>query len=208
MSTKAEWLAKGEEIGRTASDDCFRIGEWLCFGEENFLPQRPTDGGKKALRLYLANRRSAWEKLLSEASSATHLSETSLRQYARVVRRKVKVEGLTFAHHLEACRAHTVDEKGKRHFDATGALWILTKAKEQGWTVNQTRAEAQRQWPESARAVEPFDLVRSAMDKLLKGTSFTIRISIYEQLIADAREQIKLAEDNAKADVALFNTDF
>jgi transcription initiation factor TFIIIB Brf1 subunit/transcription initiation factor TFIIB len=63
---------------------------------------------KKAKRIYFANRRANWLALIREAAQVTNLTETTLRQYARVARHCVQVEGLSFGHHIEALRARTM----------------------------------------------------------------------------------------------------
>jgi hypothetical protein len=46
--------------------------------------------------------------LIREAALVTNLTETTLRQYARVARHCVQVEGLSFGHHIEGLRARTM----------------------------------------------------------------------------------------------------
>ncbi len=142
---KTKWLDEGRELGTRANEAGWEIGTWLVRGEELFLDKKPTS--KRALRAYYAVRRQKWEALISEASKATNLAESSLRKYAQVVRRGVKVEGRSFAHHIEVMRAHYFDEKGKRRFDSNAATAILMLAKENNWKVAQTRAEVSRQFP-------------------------------------------------------------
>jgi len=145
--SKLAWLEEGRELGAGASVSCWAVGEWLVKGERAFLEKMPTKGGKKALRAYYARRGDEWLALIKEASEVTNLTETTLRQYARVVRNGVKMDGLPFAHHIEAQRAHYFDEKGKRHFDANGAWCRLQEAKEQGWSVARMRTEMQSKYP-------------------------------------------------------------
>lgn len=148
---KAAWLDEGRALGANASSSCWAVGRWLVRGEEQFLPEEPNS--KKAKRIYFANRRENWEALIREASKVTNLSDSTLKQYARVVRRGAKVGGLSFAHHLEVQRSHFLNEKGKRRFDDSVASEILNLAKEKGWNVAQTRAEVQRRFP-TAKIVE------------------------------------------------------
>lgn len=142
---KTEWLAEGAALGASANKAGWEIGRWLVHGERLFLTKKPT--GKRALRAYYRVYRKEWEDLLAEAAKATNLAESSLRKYAKVVRRGVRVEGLAFAHHIEVMRAHYTDEKDKRRFDSNAATAILMLAKENNWTVAQTRAEVSRQFP-------------------------------------------------------------
>jgi hypothetical protein len=193
MSTKPEWLAKGESIGATASNSCWEVAQWLHYGEEHFLPKRPTVGGKKAIKIYLANRRHNWEELIAEACRATSLSEVTLRQYVRVARNNMRVEGLSFAHHIEACRAKRYNDKGRRIFDAGGAFSILCLAKEKGWTVAETRREAQLRYPVATFPEPIINKARRALDEILKNTPLTARLEIFEQLADELREQIKQA---------------
>jgi hypothetical protein len=197
MSTKTEWLAKGESIGATASNSCWEVAQWLHYGEEHFLPKRPTKGGKKARQIYRANWRANWEALMVEASRATSLSEVTLRQYVRVARNNMRVEGLSFAHHIEACRAHRYNDKGKRIFCADGAFSILLLAKEKGWTVAETRREAQLRYPVATFEEPIINKARRALDEILKNTPLTARLEIFEQLAAELRAQIKQASQPA-----------
>ena len=140
-NTKAAWLAEGKALGARASERDWEIGSWLVRGEQAFLPSAPTS--KKARRVYFAQRMEKWLALVREAAAVTNLSETTLRQYSRVVRKVDRVEGVHFSHHIEVLRCRTIDEKGKPQFNACAAQEILHLAKKtKGWTVADTRAEA------------------------------------------------------------------
>ncbi len=142
---KAEWIDEGMALGARANTSAWEIGRWLVRGEGLFLDEKPTS--KRALRAYYAVRRQKWDALVGEAAKATNLAESSLRKYAKVVRRGVKVEGLSFAHHIEVMRVHYFDEKKKSRFDSNAATAILMLAKDSNWTVAQTRAEVSRRFP-------------------------------------------------------------
>jgi hypothetical protein len=150
--TKEQWRAEGRALSKSASDQSWEIGNWLCRGEELFLGH-PSQTNKKERSLWFARRRDMLNAFMAEAHDVTSLSESTLRQCRRVVKHGVRVEGLMFSHHIEVQRAHYYDEKGKRRFDSAAAKKILNLAKENDWTVLQTRAEVQRQYPTSA-AVE------------------------------------------------------
>ncbi|MGA7078891.1 MAG: hypothetical protein WBQ43_02710 [Terriglobales bacterium] len=142
---KTKWLDEGRELGTRANTSAWEIGRWLVRGEELIGDEKPTS--KRALRAYYRVQREKWEALISEASKATNLAESSLKKYAQVVRRGVKVEGLSFAQHIEVMRAHYFDHEKNRRFDSNAATAILMLAKDNNWTVAQTRAEVSRQFP-------------------------------------------------------------
>ena len=151
--TKAAWLAEGKKLGANASENCWLIGEWLVAGEQTFLGTVPTS--KKAKKKYFTARKANWEALMDDAAKVTGLRDNTLRQYARVVRRGLRVEALSFAHHLEAMRCHTVDAKtNKKNFDAVAAKKILQKAQARTWTVARTREEMQKQFPSAVPSNE------------------------------------------------------
>jgi hypothetical protein len=161
---KAAWLAEGEKLGASASDNCWLIGEWMLEGEEAFLPPMPK--AKKARREWSAGKMQRWEKLIAEAASATGLRDSTIKQYARVVRRGVRVKELTFAHHLEVMRCKQI-VNNKRKFDPYVAKDILKDAVKKNWTVAQTRAEVSRLFPTSA-AVVPNETHLDKAKRLLK----------------------------------------
>ena len=160
VQEKTKWLDEGRELGTRANKAGWEIGRWLVRGEELFLDEKPTS--KRALRAYYAVRREKWLALIRDAAKATNLADSSLRKYAQVVRRRVKVEGLSFAHHIEVMRAHYTDEKGNRGgFDSNAATAILMLAKDSNWTVAQTRAEVSRQFP-----TPNMNIAKDALDRI------------------------------------------
>lgn len=196
---KAEWLAEGAALGARANKSAWEIGRWLVRGEGLFLDEKPTS--KRALRAYYAVRRQKWEALVREAATATNLAESSLRKYAQVVRRGVKVEGLSFAHHIEVMRVHYFEKMGlgeKRRFDSNAATAILMLAKDSNWTVAQTRAEVSRRFPTPNIAQDALDKIK----RILNAVSDDQKQALIEALETEfaamkaAPSQPELFDDN------------
>lgn len=165
LKQKEDWRAEGRRLGQNASEHAWEIGHWLCRGAELFLGE-PSPSNKKERQLWHAQRRENWNAFMAEAAEITSLSESALRQHERVARHTVKVEGLKFTHHLEVQRAHRFDEKGKRRFDSNAALQILNLAKENNWTVAETRAEVQRRYPTSTAGESSLEKVKRLLADL------------------------------------------
>ena len=136
--TKAEWLLEGKALGAKDSINGWEIGKWIIRGEEEFFS---VPSSKKAKRAFFNNCRADWKAFIREAEEVTNLKETTLRQYARVVRNGLRVDGLSLAHHIEVLRAHRI-EKSKRLFDFTAAREILNLALTNKWSALATRADA------------------------------------------------------------------
>jgi hypothetical protein len=164
--TKAEWLAEGAELGAKQSDKAWEIGRWLVTGENLFLPPMPVSKRKK--RAYFGARKIHWLALVDEASKASGLATSSLRQYAKVWRRGTYTNfpELKFGHHIEVMRCHHFDEKGKRHFDSSSAFLILHNAKKGGWSVAQTRAEVSRLFPVAKLAKDALWKIKRIIDSI------------------------------------------
>jgi hypothetical protein len=180
LTTKAEWLAEGAALGARASTSSWEIGQWVVRGEERFLDPMPTS--KKALRKYYANRNANWLGLIREAEAATNLAEATLRKYAQIVRRGVRVEGVHFSHHIEVQRCFLIDEKDRRRFDANAAQGILTLAKENGWKVAQTRAEVQRRFPTPKGVETALEKAKRVMLEILMTVDPQEQIAFLEAL--------------------------
>jgi hypothetical protein len=165
LKQKEDWRAEGRKLGQSASSHAWEIGHWLCRGAELFIGE-PSQTNKKERRLWHAQRRENWNAFIAEAADITNLSDSALRQYARVVRHGVRVDDLKFSHHIEVQRAHRVDEKGKRSFDGTAALQILNLAKENKWTVVQTREEVRRRFPTSTASTSSFEKAKRLLADL------------------------------------------
>ncbi|MGA2647817.1 MAG: hypothetical protein ABSF15_24215 [Candidatus Sulfotelmatobacter sp.] len=186
-------------------------------GEKQFLGEVPTS--KKKRRVYFANSRQNWEALMREASAATNLAEVTLRQYARVVRRGVRVKELSFGHHIEVQRCHYINEKGKRRFDGTVAREILTLAKEKGWVVSETRAECSSRFPTLKMVETALEKTKRIMSESLKTIDGADRLEFLDALAAELtliREQVererdvvilRILEDGEESDPCL-NPDF
>jgi len=181
--TKNEWLSEGKELVERSSRSCWEIGEWFVRGEQLFLEQKPAT--KRALRRYYAARRVRWMELLQEASKNTNLKASTLRQYARVARNGVKVEGLSFAHHLEVQRVCFPDEKGRRLFDGSTAKDLLNLAQSNKWTVTDLRAEVQRRYPSLRPTHSALGKVIRAAQAAIKNEERPEQIKIIELLIAE-----------------------
>ncbi len=164
--TKADWLEKGKELGASASRSAWDVGRWLVEGEDQFLPKMP--GSKRARRAYYRDRKAHWMALFDEASAASGLAASSLRQYANVWRRRTYTvfPDLKFGHHLEVMRCHTIDDDGKRSFDFGSAVGILSAAAENGWSVIQTRAEVSRRYPLPKTAQNAMYKIRRIIDSV------------------------------------------
>lgn len=165
VKAKAEWIDEGAALGARANTSAWEVGRWLVRGEGLFLDEKPTN--KRALRAYYAERREKWEALVREAATVTNLTESSLRKYAKVVRRGVRVEGLSFAHHIEVMRAHYFEKVGlveKRRFDSNAATAILVLAKDSNWTAAQTRAEVSRRFPTSNIAQDALHKIKRILN--------------------------------------------
>jgi hypothetical protein len=204
--TKAEWLAEGKELGESASSKCWEIGKWLVRGEEQFLGPVPTS--KKARRAYFRNRHENWVTLMREAETATNLAEATLRKYAQVARNGVQVEGLPFAHHIEVQRAHFIDEKGKRKFDANAAQEILSLAKEKGWKVADTRAEVKSRFPSPKTVETAMEKTRRFLLEILKTIDLHDRITLLDVLTEEIpviRERVD--RECTEAILRIFNAD-
>jgi hypothetical protein len=121
---------------------------------------------------------------IAEAAEVTSLSESTLRQCRRVVRHGVRVEGLTFSHHVEVQRAHFFDAKEKRLFDGNAALEILNLAKENNWTIMQTRAEVQRRYPTSAAVESVVEKARRKLMEILASVCDQDYVAVIDELLA------------------------
>jgi hypothetical protein len=170
-------------------------------GEEQFLDTMPTN--KKALRKYYANRKANWVGLIREAEVATNLAEATLRKYAQVVRRGVRVDDLHFAHHIEVQRCRLTNEKGKPQFDRSSAWEILTLAKEKGWKVADTRAEVYRRFP-TAKSVEgALEKAKRVMLEILTTVDPQERLAFLEAL----EQEIDAECNNAVVKILLSDDD-
>ena len=200
--TKAEWLEEGKALGARASESGWELGKWLVQGEEQFIG--PVPSSKKAKRTYFANLRANRRELYREAATVTNLKDTTLHQYARVVRHCVRVNGLSIGHHIEAQRARTMQyvnpKRGKElRFDHQAARDLLNLAKDKGWSVAETRKECSRRFPRP-KAVET---VLEKMKRTLKETLRTVddfynRLEFLDGLAAELsqiREQVSLEWD-------------
>lgn len=169
---KAEWLAQGAELGANASRSAWAVGRWLVTGEELFLPPKP--GSKRKQRAYYRDRKAHWLALVDEASKASGLAASSLRQYARVWRRGTYTvfPELKFGHHLEVMRCRFTEENkmlsdGKSGgFDFNAAVGILQAAKEEGWPVARTRAEVSRRFPVQKLALDALWKIKRILDSV------------------------------------------
>jgi hypothetical protein len=200
--TKAEWLEQGKALGAKASDSGWEIGKWLVQGEEQFLGTVPSS--KKAKRIYFANRRANWMALMREAAQVTNLTDTTLRRYASVVRKGVRVEGLSFSHHLEVLRARTMQyvnpkRESELRFDHQAARDILNLAKEKGWTAAETRAEAVRRFPTPQIVGTELEKAKRILAEILKTIAGEAsQLEFLDALTAElsqVREQIVLEGD-------------
>ncbi len=200
--TKAEWLEEGKALGARASDSGWEIGKWLVQGEEQFLGTAPSS--KKAKRIYFANRRANWMALMREAAQVTNLSDTTLRQYASIVRKGVRVEGLSFSHHLEALRARTMQyvnpkRESELRFDHQAARDLLNLAKEKGWTAAETRAEAVRRFPTPKPVESVLQKAKRTLVEILKTVDgYNDKLEFLDALTAElsqVREQVSLEWD-------------
>lgn len=181
--TKEQWRAEGRQLSRGASSQSWEIGRWLCSGEELFLGE-PSQTDKKERKLWWARHRDMLNGFIAEAAEVTSLSESALRQCRRVVRHGVRVEGLTFSHHIEVQRAHFLDEKGKRRFDGNAARKILNLAKEKNWTILQTRAELQRRYPTSAAVESVVEKARRKLMEILSSVCDQDYVAVIDELLA------------------------
>jgi hypothetical protein len=192
QTAKEAWLAEGKALGATTSTSCWEIGQWMVRGEEQFLDTKPTS--KKALRKYYANRRANWLGLLREAEVATNLAEATLRKYAQVVRRGVRVDDLNFAHHIEVQRCRLTNEKGKPQFDRSSAWEILTLAKEKGWKVAETRAEVQLRFPNPKLVETTLEKMRRVLTEILKNVDPSDQLIVLDALA----EELPLMREQAE----------
>jgi len=207
--TKAQWLDEGRELGARASDGGWEIGSWLVRGEQAFLPTEPTS--KKARRVYFAQRREKWLALMNEAAKATNMADQTLRQYARVVRKVDRVDGLSFSHHIEALRCRPIDEKGKPQFNAYAAQELLHLADKEGWTVAETRAEAVRRFPTPKLVENAFQKAKRALLDILKTVDLDQRIDVIDALVEELpliKEQVNRERDEAILKILVSNEPF
>jgi hypothetical protein len=181
--TKEQWRNEGRELSKSASSQSWAIGQWLYSGEELFLGH-PSQTNKKEKKLWWARFRDMLKDYLAEAEAVTGLSESALRQCRRVVRHGVRVEGLSFSHHVEVQRAHIINEKGKRLFDSSAARTILNLAKENKWTVLQTRAEVQRQYPTPAPVESVVEKARRKLMEILSSVCDQDYVAVIDELLA------------------------
>ena len=193
--TKAEWIEKGKVLGATADVSCWAVGAWLVKGERSFLVKPP--GNKKKIREYRWQRKAQWLQLMAEAAEITNLSESALRQYARVVRNfdhQFKVEGLSLAHHNETfrCKKESDRKAGKWVFDISAAHKILTEALEKKWTVAQTRAEARRLFPPAKRVESVIEKAHRLLWAVVDAMRQDEHSNIYDLLIGEL-QQMKAA---------------
>jgi hypothetical protein len=204
--TKAEWRDEGKLLGERASASGWEIGTWLIRGEEAFLGTAPTN--KKERRVYFARRRENWIAFMHEASTITNLADTTLRQYARVARHGVRVDGLPFAHHIEVQRCRPIDEKGKPRFSANAALEILNLAKENNWPVSKTRAEVVRRFPTPKVVETVLDKMRRVLSEILKTVEAGEQLMFLDALADELpliREQVE--KERTEAILRILNDD-
>lgn len=183
--TKASWLAEGKKLGANASANCWLIADWLVEGEQTFIGNAPSS--KKEKRKFWATAKKRWQEMIDDAAKATSLRDATLRQYAKVARRGVRVEGLSFTHHLEVQRCGTKDRTkvfAKFKFDAAAARRILQKALDEHWTVAQTRAEVQRRFPTgpAASTETPFDKAKRMLKDIIKQVPKNEQLSFLDAL--------------------------
>jgi hypothetical protein len=181
--TKEQWRNEGRQLSKGASSQSWEIGRWLCSGEELFLGE-PSQTNKKERKLWWASYRDNLNAFVAEAAEVTSLSESALRQCRRVVRHGIRVDGLTFSHHIEVQRAHFYDEKGKRRFDGNAAQEILNLARENNWTVMQTRTEVQRRYPTSAAVESVVDKARRKLMEILSSVCDQDYVAVIDELLA------------------------
>jgi hypothetical protein len=198
--TKEQWRAEGRALSKSASDQSWEIGHWLCRGEELFLGH-PSQTNKKERRLWWAQYRDMLNAFMAEAQNVTGLTESALRQCRRVVKHGVRVEGLMFSHHIEVQRAHYIDEKGKRRFDSSAAQTILNLAKENNWTVLQIRAEVQRQFPTSAVVESVVDKAVRKLDEIFAAVPFDDYRAVVDALLARLESMKKLDSSRSQPPV-------
>lgn len=207
--TKAQWLDEGKALGARASEAGWEIGSWLVRGEQAFLPTAPTS--KKAKRVYFAQRREKWLALMNEAAKVTNMADQTLRQYARVVRKVDRVEGVPFSHHIEVLRCRPIDEKGKPQFNAHAAQEILHLAKEKGWTVADTRAEAVRRFPNPKLVETAFQKVKRVLLDILKTVDLDQQAAVIDALAEELpliKEQVNTERDEAILKTLIGNEPF
>jgi hypothetical protein len=195
LKEKEDWRAEGQRLGQNASKHAWEIGHWLCRGAELFLGE-PSLTNRKERRLWHAQRRENLNAFIAEAADITNLSDSALRQYARVVRNGVRVDGLTFTHHLEVQRVHRFDEKGKRRFDGSAALQILNLAKENTWTVAQTREEVRRQFPATAAIESGVEKAKRLLTDLLDGLDIFEKYDLIEFIQSNLDASDKESEES------------
>jgi hypothetical protein len=195
LKEKEDWRAEGRRLGQNASEHAWEIGHWLCRGAELFLGE-PSPTNKKERQLWHAQRRDNWNAFITEAAAITNLSDSALRQYARVVRNGVRVDDLTFTHHLEVQRAHRFDEKGKRRFDGMAALQILNLAKENKWKVAQTREEVQRRFPTTAAVESDVEKAKRLLTDLLDGLDIFEKYDLIEFIQSNLDASDKESEES------------
>lgn len=184
---KENWRTEGRQLGNSASSSAWQIGRWLCRGAALFLGE-PSQTNKKQRNLWYRQYRDNWNAFIVEAADVTCLSESALRQYARVVRHGVRVEDLTFSHHIEVQRAHFYDEKGKRRFDSNRATEILELAKKNKWTVAQTRDEVRRRYPTSAVVESAVDKARRMLMEIVSSVSEQDYVTVVDALFTALQE--------------------
>jgi hypothetical protein len=199
--TREQWHAEGRRLSQSASDQSWEIGRWLCRGEELFLGE-PSQTNKKERKLWWARYREMLKAFIAEAAEVTSLSESALRQCRRVVQHGVRVEGLKFSHHIEVQRAHFYDEKGKRRFDSNAAQEILNVAKENNWTVAQTRNEVQRRYPTSAVVESVVGKAERLLMEILSSTSEQDYVAVVDALFT-ALQQVKESPKYQRGEVVL-----
>ena len=162
----------------------------------------PSQTNKKQRNLWYRQYRDNWNAFIVEAADVTCLSESALRQYARVVRHGVRVEDLTFSHHIEVQRAHFYDEKGKRRFDSNRATEILELAKKNKWTVAQTRDEVRRRYPTSAVVESAVDKARRMLMEIVSSVSEQDYVTVVDALFTALQEVKERPEYRARRSYA------
>jgi len=162
--TKEQWLEQGKTLGAAHNKCAWELGSWLVAGETAFLGVEPTS--KKAKRKYFAQRKQAWANLMAEAVEATGLREQTLRTYALVVRRGVRIEPLSMAHHIEVMRCSRLTEKKKKAFDKQTAAEVLRLAKQNDWSAVEVRAEVSRRFPTGTHHVDAALKLRNMIEMI------------------------------------------
>ena len=120
------------------------------------------------------------------------------------MRHCVRVNGLSIGHHIEAQRARTMQyvnpKRGKElRFDHQAARDLLNLAKDKGWSVAETRAEAVRRFPTPKVVETVLEKTKRTLEEILKTIDgFSDRLEFLDGLAAELsqiREQVSLGWD-------------